>query len=371
MKKILLGTTALIGAAGLFAGAAVAGELTVKLGGTAEWQAGIMNDDLDAGQRAQGFRNDTEININVTGVADNGLTYGAEVDLEADVTPDARGQGTNASRTYLFLQGAWGRVEMGSTEGVEDKLKVDASNIASATGGIDGDWLYYANFGNANFIVTPDLPLAYGLAVDLNNLGSERSNNVNKISYFTPRFSGFQGGISYAPDSFDRGQTVTRGDNNPGGSGNNVTAALNYEGNFSGVGVKAAATGEWGQAEVAGEQDLAAWNAGAVLSYMGFSVAGSYGDWNDSRQASNNEQHYWTAGGAYATGPWSVSVTYLKSEAGVSGDDDFHNVVVGTDYALAPGLTTYAEVSFYDFDAPGTASDNTGTVGIIGARLGF
>jgi len=361
MKKILVATTALIGAS-LVASAADAADLKVAVGGFADFQVGIMEDDLDGNQRAQGFRNDTEVTFSVDGVADNGLMYGANIDLEADVSADADNEGLNASRTYLHLGGDWGRVEMGSNTGAAGTLKVDASNLARATGGIDGDWYYFANTSGAQFIATPDLPVGYGSG----SLGSESSDNDNKVTYYSPRFSGFQIGASYIPDISDRGQAVFRADNND--AGDIFQVGVNYEGKFDMFGLAAAATGEWGDAELAGAEDLEAWNAGAMITFSGFSLAASYGDWDDSLSANNTDADYWTLGGAYDFGPFGASITYLDSDY---GNNDFENLSIGADYKLAEGLTPYAEISFYDQDPAGAIADNDGTVFIVGSQLAF
>lgn len=386
MKKILLGTSALIGAAGFFAGAALAEAPKITVGGFADFQAGFISEDLDANRRGRGFRNDTEINFNIDGKSDNGLGYGAVIDLEADVTGDTDNQGLNSSRTYVYLEGGWGRVEMGSNTGAEGTLKVDASNIARATGGIDGDFTYFVNraFGSTvispRFLITPDLPLAYGNGA----LGDESTDNVNKITYYSPRWSGFQFGASYAPDSVDRGQTVTQADNSAGQSEDNISVGLNYQGQWDQIGFAGAVTGSWGEAENAPTicgfvscttptEDLRAWNIGGKLSYLGWSFAASYGDLDDSLNTKNSEADYYTLGAAYEWGVFGASLTWLDSEVEVPGlaDNEFDNLSLGIDYKLAEGLTPYAEVSFFDFDAPGTVNDNDGTVFIVGTELAF
>lgn len=395
MKKILLGSTTLIGAAALFAGAAFAAETPkVTVGGTADFQVGVVSEDLDNGERSQAFRSDTEITLRIDGKTDAGLQYGGGINLEADTTDDADTQGTNASKTFVYLAGAnWGRVEGGSTTGVATAMKVGAESIARATGGIDGDFTYFLDGVNnggttiGQFVVTPDLPLDYGAGV----LGNESLENANKVNYFTPRFAGFQAGISYIVDT-NRGQQVNRDDNGTGapaglGNGGAVSTVdniweggINYEGKFSNVGVALAATGTRGNATLPTNEDLRAWNVGGKLSLQGFSVAASYGDWGDSLRAKtaagDDDTHYWTAGAAYETGPFGASVTYLDSNydnATGTADSNFRNVSVGVDYKLAPGLTPYAEVSFLKFDAaPATpTNDNDATVFIAGTQLSF
>lgn len=376
MKKLLLGTTALIGAVALFAGAANAENPKVTLGGFATFEAGFVSDDLTSegtpgdNQRTTGFRNDTEISIHVDGKTDAGLGYGAVIDLEADVSDDSKSQGSNAARTYVYLDGGWGRVELGSTEGPQDTLKVDAASIARATGGIDGDWTYFANSGGL-FLATPDLVTAYGAI----NLGDESQNNLTKIAYYSPRFSGFQFGISYAPDATDRGQVVTRTDNVDAQFGDIIDGAVSYQGQWNQISLGASLTGEFANSDTSVTEDVKAWAAGAKLGWLGWSAAGSYGSWDDSNQTSSSDDNtdYWTLGAAYETGPYGISLTYLNSTRDVGAtENDLENYVIGADYKLAEGLTPFVEVSFYDQEVGANAAlDNDGTVGIVGIDFNF
>lgn len=371
MKKILLGTTGLVGAA-LLAASASAQTPKVTVGGFIDFQAGFVSDDLDAAQRAQGFRNDSEVSIRVDGKSDSGLGYGAVIDLEADVTADVDGEGLNASRTYVYLDGGWGRFELGSNQGAAATMAIDADNIAVATGGINGSWVYFANVTGSAFVATPELPVEHGSVFAL---GAESTDNNNKITYYSPRFSGFQLGLSYAPDLTDKGQTVTRTDAGAS-AGDIIDAALAYEGQWDQVSIGAALTGTFGDSDTAGTEDLGAWNFGLKLGYENVALAASYGDWDDSLRATgaNNESDYWTVGLAYTGGPFGLSATYMNSdyETGAAAENEFDNLVIGADYQLAPGLTPYAELSFYEFDvAGGAAGDNDGTVFILGTQLAF
>ena len=394
MKKILLASSALAVA---FATSAHADTPKITVGGSTDWQVGIMSDDADANQRSHAFYNDTEIDFNIDGKADNGLGYGAVIVIEADVTNDAQGEGTNAARTFIYLDGSWGRVELGSNYAPSKTMKVDAAKIARATGGIDGKWYRYANNpGQTTYISSPDLPLGYGV-LNLSGAtsafyGDETQENVNKIVYYTPVWNGFQAGISYSPNDSDRGQGIARADNRPGvalpdgfftlGRVENVwSGALSYDAKYdNGLGVALAGTFERGDSEItgaAGFEDLFAWNVGGKLSYEGFAVAGSYGDWDDSLGATgnrNDQNSYWTAGAAYEHGPYGISVTYLNStvERGTgNGENEFDNLVFSADYQLAPGLTPYAELSLYDADAAVNANDNDGHVFLLGTQLNF
>jgi hypothetical protein len=401
MKKFLFGTTALISAATLssaaFAGgmdtssaaggkmaskssSVAAGGLGVSVGGFIDFQAGFGDQDsafeTGVNSREAKFQNDTEIHISVDGKADNGLKYGAVIELNADVSGDGDADGGNADKTYIYLESTAGRVELGSTSTVTSNQQVSAASIARATGGIDGDWYDFANIGAA-FIRTQELPAAES------GEGSTREDS-NKIAYYSPVFSGLQFGLSFAPDEGDSGTIA-------GATGECTTLAgttclvgdvenswgvgLTYATQYENVDVNASIVGEFGSAEAAGVEDTSAWGIGLALGFQGFSIAGSWTDWADSGLATgtaNDNQESWTLGAAYETGPFGVSVTYLESEAGGATEQEFNNLVLGADYQLAPGLVPYVEVSFFDTDDNNVATtDNDGSVVLVGAELSF
>jgi outer membrane protein OmpU len=395
MKKILLATSGLFGAA-LLSAAAHAETPKVTLGGFSDFQAGFTSDDRDDTTRGTGFRNDNEISVRVDGTTAGGLGYGAVIDLEADTTNDADGQGTNAARTFTYLSGNWGKVEMGDNKGAAATGRVDASTLAAATGGINGAWTNFANTGaSAAPAVGTSLANSGGFISAAKGyaehgsttvLGDENLYNATKISYYSPRFAGFQLGASFTPDLENRGQNdnlAFRNNVTQGNMGEIFDVSLGYENQFAN-GVKLAASGTYENGDAdrtaagATVEDLKAYSLGALVGYQGFSVAGSYGNWGDSGRAtggSNDDSTYWTAGAGYEAGPFALSATYLDStrETGVNSENEFKNLVLGADYKLAPGITPYAEVSFYEFDQQGTGAvfDNDGTAFILGTQVAF
>ena len=393
MKKILLGSTVLVGAAALFAGAAFAGETPkVTLGGTIDFQAGYVDEDrtasgvLDSNTRGGQFRTESEISLKIDAKTDAGLGYGGEIVIPVDAFQGTNG-GTSVDtdildqtgRAYVYADGSWGRLEGGTNTGAAAALSITAANIAAATGGIDGDWNYYMSTTGTSGIFTPDNVLDHG---SVTQFGNESTESINKVTYYTPRFSGFQAGVSYLFDTSaaDRGRVIPAAGpatNNAGEAENVFVGGINYEGKFSDVSLAAAATGEYGSGETAATEDLRSYNLGAKLGYMGFSVAGSYGSWGDSLStiANTEDRDYWTAGAAYEYGPFGASVTYMAStyESAANVDQEFDNLSVGVDYKLAPGFTPYAEVSFVSVDAAtaANADDNDATVFIAGTQLSF
>lgn len=412
MKKILLTTTAL----GVFAaGSAVAAGPTVTIGGHADFQVGVSDQDAayePAGSiydRSTHTRTDTEVHVKVDGKTDNGLGYGAHIELEADPNGDDNtSQGSsdyseNAERVFIYVESGYGRVEAGANSSASETLKVDAGSFARATGGINGDYYHYIDLdGTAGqgggltdtYIVLPELPTAAFPGVS--NGGNESSRNIlataNKVTYYTPRVQGFQAGVSYTPDLNERGTAVgfstETGTTTAFASGKAVpdfenvwNLGLNYQGEFNGVGLEASATGEFGDTEdtSANRDDLRAYAFGAAANFAGFTVGGSYGilDELGALASVGTEGEYWTAGAAYEYGPFAGSVTYLDSSleddtASTDPDKDFQNLSVGVDYQLAPGLVPYVEVSFFDLD-DNTAgnTDNDGSVILFGTELNF
>ncbi len=432
MKKILLTTTAL----GLLAAASAQAEgPTVTVGGYANFQVGSGSQEaLFKSQSSTGVaaattpstantsifarewhtRANTAVKFKVDGKADNGLGYGAYIELNADTTA-AEGYSNNPTsrKTYIYAESGFGRLEAGSTGDAANALKVDAATFARAAGGIAGDYFNYIDLApgtiaaGAKYYIVPGLPTAVGLPGE-QNTGyangalqtdtSKERGNANKLSYYSPRIQGLQFGLSYTPDQNERG-------GNSGGfssinatsSGANSTrfvdvwnTGLNYQGQYNSIGIAAAVTGEWGSAKdpvASGSggvklDDLAAYNAGLNLSYAGVTVGGSYGKLDEFGVAKsfNSDGHYWTAGAAYEFGPFAASVTYFDStiEHGTSAtapDQEFRNVSVGADYKLAPGFMPYVEVSFFDADNnvadTATTVDNNGTVFIFGTALNF
>lgn len=390
MKK-LLSTTAILGALALSAGTAEAANLQVNVGGFIDFQAGYTSDDIiGKGSTASAtndanelnFNNDTEVHFTVEGTADNGLEYGAVIELEADVDNSdlAQNGGLNADKAYLFAQGAWGRVEMGSNTDAAEALSVNSATFASATGGVDGDFYRYAGVpaGGAGFAVRPDLTFANAGAGATS--GTNFDEDATKLTYYSPRVAGFQAGVSYAPNLDAVGVTAP----SEVGYKNAIAAGLNYTTQVDQFAIKLAgayetATSKNDTGTVTNGEAIEAWELGGNVSFAGFTVGGSYGDLGNVVASTAGvleveSADYWDAGVGYAFGPWSASASYFNStvdQLGAAGNNKFDNIVVGVDYKLAPGLVPYAEVSFFDFDGSTATGSNDGTAVIVGTQLTF
>ena len=113
MKKVLLASTALAFSAGM---AAAQG---VELSGYAE--IGIKKVEDGFGNSETVFHNDIDVKFTLSGETDNGLTFGATIDLdEVTNAGDDNGIPDNANDSSVFVSGNFGTITMGDTDGALD-----------------------------------------------------------------------------------------------------------------------------------------------------------------------------------------------------------------------------------------------------------
>lgn len=373
MRKILLCTTALAGAGILFVGTAAAAEKPkLEMSGYLRFEAWSIDQDKTGTASAgtnQGVEfemDDVEIHFDGTAKADNGLEYGFHVELQEG---EADGQ-AGYDVASLFVRGGWGMVEMGSTPGVEDVFKVGAVSImADMDGAWDGD-LVYAAVDNAAYV------------------GSNMAGNTgdsNKITYYSPVFSGFSAGVSFAPNSDAALNSGNQAETQT--PVNVVELAAKYAGSLGGVDVEVSARGLRGDYGANGTdsaatelEDVESWGIGAMAAYQGFEVAGSYTDNGDTgvtkanKAAGHDAGGWWDLGVAYGTGPYKVSVAYMQSWAGQGtgvDDDTVDYLSVGGLYSAAPGLDFYATYQHVELEQAGTTSDNTANLFMVGTQVSF
>jgi hypothetical protein len=299
---------------------------------------------------------DTEIHFNFKGEADNGLRYGAQVQLEVD-----QGGTNNSDEVWTWLEGNWGRIQLGDKDGAEDQMIYDAGLTQSGIGGIDGDVdRWFSSAGNA--ATFPDI---------------SDTSDATKVTYYTPRIAGIQVGGSFTPQTDSSGQNVA--DDTPSGTSafeNHVGVGINFKETFNNVEVGIAAVGAFGDAVNQDREDAGAWAVGGFVGYAGFTLGASYGDNGDTRGGnggSMDDDFFYDVGLGYSMGPWSASVGYLHSEASrdkSNTDDEFDNFAISGGYTYAPGLYVYADVLLVSSDSQG-ADDNDGTVLMLGHVLSF
>ena len=123
MRKLLLATSALAGAA-LFAGAAHA-DMEVTVGGYTDFRAGFFDESIataaGTSRRTVDFENEYQLEVEAKAKANNGMEYGVVSSLwnGADYT-GAGAADIRLNQAYAYVNGAWGQVRAGDEHGGSD-----------------------------------------------------------------------------------------------------------------------------------------------------------------------------------------------------------------------------------------------------------
>lgn len=368
MKKQLLTTTALVAAGVLtVSGAALAQKPTLSLGGSTEQIFGVGQND-DAFDAASGNRigfdqqSDTEVHFNGSVTLDNGIKIRTRVELEGNSNvaagssngangAAAAGNMDDIDENWMRISGSFGEVRLGSG---------DAAAQAMTTGYL-GTWA--AGVGQNFAFDTADWVSNPGTVSTSTGARVDASSDGEHVSYFTPRFAGFQAGISYIPstrEDVNNQRELSAGADNDGWS-----LGLNFDRKFGGVGVGIAAGYATANESTANLDDPEIWGLAGRVDFAGFRVALSWVESEDQGTALNtaaNGQETFEAGLRYTFGPNAVSAQYQHAEANsraAARNGDEHEVFwLAYRRTLGPGVFWKVSAIFADFDnaAPGAAA---------------
>ena len=375
MKKVLLSTSA-IALVGAVASPASANEWDMDVGGYMEWFAGYSDVEVDTIDDTEGYNGfgvfgpDSEIVFAPTLTLDNGIQFGANVQL--GVTTEG-----SIDEAYAFAEGAFGQVLIGNENSAGYLRQLIAPDV-TAIGVNSGSTTAFAPISGAAYGFTDGsatVDVRTGDDIFRGTLGATslenmRNSDVARITYFTPRFAGFELGASYA--RADRGDNVFNQQTNteilvPANFGDPQLTDIwdfsaSYANSFGAFDV--GLSGRYGFADLQGghnvdEESPEVWGAGANLGYAGFTVGGSYAEQEDGAWM---EGDAWDVGAAYETGPWGVSVTYFNGENvnneayftdGADFADDEEELqqwIAGVSYIVAEGVVLGAYGGHIDFE---------------------
>ncbi|MBM3481237.1 MAG: porin [Alphaproteobacteria bacterium] len=211
-----------------------------------------------------------------------------------------------------------------------------------------------------------------------NTTASSQAGDSNRLTYFTPRFSGLQFGVSYTPNS---GLEDINGYNDlRAARSNGWSPGLNYTNTIAGIRVAASAGLSYYP-----ELDSAApttSNGNAIKDYsyglqlgMGpITVGGGYRVFDNNLGA--NDGTVYAYGVGYAAGPWALSASYLQSTANGTatvGDDVVKQSVLSASYNMGPGVDLLGAIFSVSYKDEGGAAtnQNSGAGGVVGIRLSF
>jgi outer membrane protein OmpU len=376
MKKILLGTSALVVAAVAAASAPAVAQtapaagittssgMSVTIGGYARQYVTLIEHENAAPALRTGAVDQTSDNrliLTFRQALPSGMSAGAVW----QINPNAGSTGTSITRRmWSFVEGSFGLVQLGGADNVGAQSGV--GSFEAFTGG------YVIGDNNALGINSN----TYGVTTsNFNHGGTNPSTGLdtdriaNKIVYFTPRIEGFQLGINYTPEnSFRQGIPVANTQYVNGWAGN-----VNYVNTIAGVAVRASVGYlQWDNPSNVGLDNTVRnnfsatpkmYNAGLGLQYMGIDVGGSYSRTKDFRSNTTGttwsaaalgtrtvDGSVWEMGIGYIFGPAAVSINYTEGkneDAAIAngvktlqglGDDKIKVLGASARYTLAPGV---------------------------------
>ncbi len=226
MRKTLLATTALAFAGAMAAGPAMAqstDSLEVSVSGYMQQWFGYADRD-DGAEGGLDTQSDSEIYFTGSVQADSGLTFGVNVQLEAnngpkEYTHPATGThnnptgSTNIDESFAWVSGDFGRLEIGARDAIQARTHTGIREVGiGINAGDSHKWI----------------PGAY---TDTHGYWVGMGDNKNVI-YITPRVQGLQVGVSYGPDTANESKWPGA----PTGNENAVWAAgLNFQQDIDGT----------------------------------------------------------------------------------------------------------------------------------------
>ena len=383
MKKHLLTTTALVAAGVLAAGGAAHAQKKAKkpyitVNGYHEQVLGVTLDQDDnapgIGDRSNlDVHGESEVHFNGHAKLDNGISLRAHWELEGG------GDGAPGSdvidETYIIVRGSFGQLTLGSEDNAGHLMTI----------GYSGSWAtgvgQSLTFDVSDWIITPT-----GFNQDFDGTVNDArlrsgDNDSDKITYYTPRFAGFQLGASYIPETTqDSGGRSSISTSYHDG----IALGANFVRKFDqfGLGV-AAGYLSWQSPEGIAVPDADAWNVAVRLDFGGVRLSGVVKKNNDMRDTAgtgtltSNSGTIWDVGARYMWGSNGISLTYAHGEneaiIATAGDDERDAAMLSYRRALGPGVRWTVNLMWAEYtgEVTGSTDDNDGSALTTSIHMAF
>ncbi len=363
MKKILLGTTALVAVTAVTAGTAKA-DMSVTGWNTFGLGVGDVKASRGGPPPAGGdidIYENGEIYFNGSTEMDNGISLSWDVQLETE-----NGNGNFIDENYFTISGDFGSVQIGQENLPNYKMHYSG-----------GMWVGNAGLSSNHYTQFTGAPggLSYfhsGFMNDTAPIG----NDADMIAYYTPRMSGVQVGVGWQPDSK---QNDGRGDEEK--FEDTLSLGANYVTDMDGTSIAASVgyvdtnqgTGAGGDPRE-GVQHL---QFGLRVGFGGLTLGASYAEQTDDKNitASGDTDNIFV-GAKYATGPHTIGLSAVFAEAEADPDNkkdtEGKAYLLAHDYAMGGGVSLTTAVVYLDVDSEdGGTANAKGPAGTIMLNAAF
>lgn len=370
MKKLLLATTSLVGAAALAASASAAapelsisGNLDVRMVGgqnqataqttaTNPAQTGETTRVGNGGWNMANSNSVSEIKFNANGETDDGISYGADVQYRYLISA--------TDEAFIYISGDFGKIVLGQDDGAYNATVPYAGSVGAGPYGIDG--------GTTG--MEPQLNAAY--------------NDSNKIKFQSNDMNGLKFNVSIDPEQTDA---------NAGGTDvnyeNMVEAGVSYsasvgEGSFTIAAAHIMASAVQTSVDATARiEDMSETGFGVKASFGPVSVAASISDEGDSgltqTQTTSDGMSgavYRSIGASYDLGAATVSASHATTEwdTGATTSTDESLTVFEAGFEIMPGMAGYAGVALSESVTNGdndVTNDFEGTTYVVGTTISF
>ena len=322
-KHQLLATSALATAAMALPGVAAAEMMkpAISVGGYFFHDTHFASQDDDANKGSIAHHIDAEVHFKMSGELDNGLKIGGRIELEGLTQTAHKGTkvvgsdgkektvkpgGDDIDEASLDVSGAWGMLRLGMTNSGRygHSWSVTGPNVAqSVTSGVQTEWLAF-----------PGGTSSFGFRRPLGSAHPDVSNDDPAVTYFTPRFNGFQLALTHRPTVQNSGGRNVGFADETEDYTDALDASVQYSGDVGGMKVALVLGGATADAPAndKNHDDYQIVNGGAKVSTGGFSFGGHMADVEDEMNKGTGKVY--VVGASYGQGPWAVSTTYHNGE---------------------------------------------------------
>lgn len=371
MKKILLGTTAIIALSTFSAEAFAAEKIKLGLGGFMRHYVGISNHDEVAVTALAGTtralklqqNSNTEVYFRGSTTLDNGLSVSVDIQRESDKSTAGR----NDVSALTVSSDTMGALTIGSAGHAGDDMIVRVPNAGNFDWGDTDTYGAIATTTGAN-----SAAFAMASASDITDMGGKDG----KLKYISPSFSGVTVYASYSAGEGSGASNLTSGSVNRNTAIDGSTFGVAYSGEVGGAAVSADVT----QFRSNGVKNTN--HFGLNVGMAGVTIGGGYSAMNDdsgvqSATVASLDGKAWELGVAFETGPYTMSAGYMKAESKgttTAGNHEDTKWNLAATYDMGAGVALTADYFRSKSDAEGTAvaaTDGTVSGVIAGIEVGF